>query len=75
MNRRNFVKSGVALAGSVAIAGCSDSTDSQSSGDNNEAANNTTEQEQPSGTRWYDSGTKIGVMEGVEAEVDSIGSL
>jgi hypothetical protein len=40
-----------------------------------EAPDTTAEPAQPAGTRWYDPDTEVGVMDGVEAEVDSIGSM
>lgn len=47
----------------------SQSSDDESSGD----GGSSDQQERPPGARWYDSNTEIGVLEDVEADVDSIG--
>ncbi|WP_424016701.1 FxLYD domain-containing protein [Halorientalis pallida] len=83
MRRREFFRTAVVLSGSVAIAGCTDDSDSRNGGDDdgngageNDVGNNDTpEQAQPPGTRWYEDETEIGVLEGVEAELDRIGNL
>lgn len=64
-NRRSFLTVSAAIIG---LSGCTSDGESSDGESNNE-------QEQPPGTNWYDSNTGIGVLNGVEAEVDSIGSM
>jgi len=64
--------SGGSTASSGGDGGGSDSASSGGSGSGGGGSSN---QGQPEGTRWYDSNLQIGVMEGVEAEMDSIGNM
>lgn len=77
MQRRHYLRELAVLGGSVAIAGCSEDSSSTTGGTNTPAEDENEEEEEqvPAGTRWYDSETGIGVMNGVEAELDSIDNM
>lgn len=80
--RRNALTSVGYGIGAIFVAGTalpeSESSDTSSGGSttsSNTDGGSSSDQGQPEGTRWYDSNSEVGLMQGVEAEMDSIGNM